>query len=76
MLMLADYQIMFVGPPGNGYIGCYKNASRAERLAKRLRTNLRPTSSASVERKGSVNIAWVALADSAARDSVRGCLVT
>ena len=45
MLMTADYQISFVGPPGNGYIGCfYKNASRAERLAKRLRTNLRPTS--------------------------------
>jgi len=72
----ADYQIILVGPPGSGYIGFYENASRAQRVAKRLRRNLRRSSGGSVERRGSINIAWVALADSAARDSVRGCLVT
>ena len=73
----ADYQIILVGPPGSGYIGFYENASRAQRVAKRLRRNLRRSSSGgSVERRGSINIAWVALAGSAARDSVRGCLVT
>jgi len=73
---LPDYQIIFSGPRGGGYIGFYKNASRAKRVAKQLRDNAQRISGASIERHGSINIVWVDLADAAARANVRGCLVT
>ena len=71
-----DYQIIFSGPRGGGYIGFYRNASRAKRVAMQLRKNAQRTSGAAVERHGAINIVWVDLPDRAARASVRGCLVT
>jgi hypothetical protein len=71
----ADYQILFSGPRGGGYIGFYENASRARRVATQLRKNAQRTSGASVERHGSINIVFVDMADPAARERVRGCLV-
>jgi hypothetical protein len=71
-----DYQIIFSGRQGGGYIGFYKNASRAARVGKRLRTNAQRTSGAAVERHGAINIIWVDLSQPAAREAVRGCLVT
>jgi len=71
-----EYQIIFSGPRGGGYIGFYRNQSRAMRVAKQLRRNAQRTSGAAVERHGAINIVWVDLPDPAARESVRGCLVT
>ena len=71
-----EYQIILSGPRGGGYIGFYKNVSRAKRVAAQLRKNAQRTSGAAVERHGAVNIVWVDLADPAARESVRSCLVT
>ncbi len=71
-----DYQIVFSGPRGGGYIGFYRNTSRARRVAMQLRKNAQRTSGAAVERHGAINIVWVDLPDPAARASVRGCLVT
>ena len=71
-----DYQIVLASRRGGGYIGFYRNVSRAKRVAKRLRANARRTSGAAAERHGSINIVWVDLSDSAARRAVRGCLVT
>jgi hypothetical protein len=70
------YQILFSGPRGGGYIGFYKNQSRAVRVARRLRRNAQRTSGAAVERHGAINIVWVDLSADAARENVRGCLVT
>ena len=72
----ADYQIIFSGRHGGGYIGFYKNASRAARVGKRLRISAQRTKGAAAERHGAINIVWVDLADEAARASVRACLVT
>lgn len=71
-----EYQIIFSGARGGGYIGFYRNESRAKRVAKQLRKNAQRTSGAAVERHGAINIVWVDLPDSAARAAVRGCLVT
>lgn len=71
----ADYQIVMDGPRGGGYIGFYRNASRAERVVKQLKRNATQFTGASAERHGAVNIVWVDLPDKAARASVRGCLV-
>ncbi len=71
----ADYQIVMDGPRGGGYIGFYKNASRAERVLRQLRKNATQFSGAAVEGHGAVNIVWVDLPGKAARTSVRGCLV-
>jgi len=71
-----EYQIIFSGPRGGGYIGFYRNQSRAMRVAKQLRRNAQRTSGAAVERHGAINIVWVDLPDLAARERVRGCLVT
>jgi hypothetical protein len=70
------YQIVLDSRHGGGYIGLYKNVSRATRVAKQLRKNAKRTTGASVERHGSINILWIDLPDPAARESVRGCLVT
>ncbi len=71
----ADYQIVMDGPRGGGYIGFYRNASRAARVVTQLKKNAARVSGASAERHGAVNIVWVDLPDKAARASVRGCLV-
>jgi hypothetical protein len=71
-----EYQIIFSGPRGGGYIGFYKNQSRAMRVAKQLRRNALRTSGAAVERHGAINIVWVDLPGGGARTGVRGCLVT
>jgi hypothetical protein len=72
----ADYQIiMDSARGGGGYIGFYKNASRAQRVIKQLRKNAKSFTGAAVENHGAVNIVWVDLPDKAARASVRGCLV-
>ena len=71
----ADYQIVMDGPRGGGYIGFYKNASRAARVVKQLKKNATRFTGAAAERHGAVNIVWVDLPDKAARASVRGCLV-
>jgi hypothetical protein len=71
----AEYQIVMDSPRGGGYIGFYKNASRAQRVIKQLRKNAKSFKGAAVERHGAVNIVWVDLPDKAARVSVRGCLV-
>ena len=71
----ADYQIVMDGPRGGGYIGFYKNASRAARVLRQLRRNATQFSGAAVEGHGAVNIVWVDLPDKAARTSVRACLV-
>jgi hypothetical protein len=71
-----QYQIIFSGPRGGGYIGFYKNQSRALRVARQLRKNAKRTSGAAVERHGAINIVWVDLAAESARESVRSCLVT
>jgi hypothetical protein len=71
-----EWQIIFSGPRGGGYIGFYKNRSRAMRVAKQLRRNALRTSGAAVERHGAINIVWVDLPGDPARASVRGCLVT
>ena len=63
------------GPRGGGYIGFYKNASRAARVVKQLQQNATRVTGAAAERHGAVNIVWVDLPDKAARASVRGCLV-
>jgi hypothetical protein len=70
-----DYQIIFDGPDGGGYIGFYKNTSRAERVVKQLKKNATRFTGAAAERHGAVNIVWVDLPDKAARESVRACLV-
>jgi hypothetical protein len=70
-----DYQIIFDGPHGGGYIGFYKNTSRAERVVKQLKKNATRFTGAAAERHGAVNIVWVDLPDKAARESVRACLV-
>ena len=71
-----EYQIIFSGPRGGGYIGFYKNVSRAKRVATRLRKNAQRTSGAAAERHGAINIVWVDLPGAAARERVRDCLVT
>jgi hypothetical protein len=71
-----DYQIIFSGPRGGGYIGFYKNASRAQRVGAQLRENAQRTRGASVERHGAINIVWVDMPDPVARAGVRSCLVT
>jgi hypothetical protein len=71
-----EFQIVLDSPHGGGYIGFYKNVSRAKRVAARLRANAKRTHGAAVERHGSIDIIWVDLAGSAARAGVRGCLVT
>ncbi len=71
-----DYQIIFTGSRGGGYIGFYRNASRAKRVATQLRKNAKRTSGAAVERHGAINIVWIDLADRGARASVRACLVS
>jgi hypothetical protein len=71
-----DYQIIFSGRHGGGYIGFYKNTSRAARVARQLRVNAQRTNGAAVERHGAITIVWIDLADQAARASVRACLVT
>ena len=71
----ADYQIVMDSPRGGGYIGFYKNASRAARVVQQLKKNATRVTGASAERHGAVNIVWVDLPDKAARASVRGCLV-
>jgi hypothetical protein len=71
----ADYQIVMDSSRGGGYIGFYKNASRAQRVVKQLRKNAKSFKGAAVENHGAVNIVWVDLPDKAARASVRGCLV-
>lgn len=73
---LPDYQIIFSGPRGGGYVGFYKNVSRATRVAAQLRKTAQRTSGASVERHGAINIVFIDLAGAAARSDVRGCLVT
>ena len=70
-----DYQIVMDGPRGGGYIGFYKNTSRAERVVKQLKKNATRFTGAAAERHGAVNIVWVDLPDKAARQSVRACLV-
>lgn len=70
----ADYQIVFEGPRGGGYIGFYKSATRAARVVKQLRQNATRFSGAAAERHGAVNIVWVDLPARAARASVRSCL--
>jgi hypothetical protein len=72
----ADYQIIFSGRHGGGYIGFYRNASRAARVGRQLRSSAQRTKGAAAERHGAINIVWVDLADAAARASVRACLVT
>ena len=71
----ADYQIVFDGRRGGGYIGLYKNASRAERVVKQLRKNATRIRGTAAERHGAVNIVWVDLPGQAERQSVRACLV-
>jgi hypothetical protein len=71
----ADYQIIFDGRSGGGYVGFYKNVSRAQRVVKQLRKNATRFTGAAAERHGAVNIVWVDLPDKAARQSVRACLV-
>jgi hypothetical protein len=71
-----EYQIILDSRHGGGYIGFYKNEARAKRLATRLRANATRTRGAAVERHGTINIVWVDLPGSAARASVRACLVT
>ena len=71
-----DYQIIFQGSRGGGYIGFYKNVGRARRVAARLRTNARRAGNAGTERHGTINIVWVDLDDRGARARVRACLVT
>jgi hypothetical protein len=71
-----EYQIILDGRRGGGYIGFYKNVSRAKRITKTLRANAQRTTGAAVERHGAINIIWVDLADAASRERVRGCLVT
>jgi hypothetical protein len=71
-----EYQIIFSDPRGGGYIGFYRNDSRAKRVATQLRKNAQHTSGAAVERRGAINIVWVDLPDPAARAGVRDCLVT
>ena len=71
----ADYQIIFDGPHGGGYIGFYKNTSRAARVVKQLKKNATRFTGAAAERHGAVNIVWVDLPDKASRESVRACLV-
>ena len=71
-----EYQIIFSGPRGGGYIGFYKNVSRAKRVATQLRKNAQRTSGAAVERHSAINIVWVDLPDQGARRRVRDCLVT
>jgi hypothetical protein len=69
-----EYQIIFSGPRGGGYIGFYKNASRARRVAAQLRKNAQRTTGAAVERHGAINVVWVDLPDQGARRRVRACL--
>ncbi len=69
-----EYQIIFSGPRGGGYIGFYKNASRARRVAAQLRKNAQRTTGADVERHGAINVVWVDLPDQGARRRVRACL--
>ena len=71
-----DYQIIFTGRRGGGYIGFYRNTSRAKRVATQLRKNAKRTSGAAVERHGAINIVWIDLADRNARANVRACLVS
>jgi hypothetical protein len=71
-----DYEIILHSPRGGAFIGFYKNESRAKRLATQLRSSAKRTRGAAVERHGTINIVWVDLAGSAARDGVRACLVT
>jgi hypothetical protein len=71
-----EYQIILDSRRGGGYIGFYKNVSRAQRITKRLRANAQRTTGADVERHGAINVVWVDLADAASRERVRGCLVT
>ena len=74
---LPEYQIIFGRPRGGGgYIGFYRNRSRAMRVAKQVRQTVQRMSGAAVERHGSINIVWIDLPDPAARERVRGCLVT
>ena len=63
----AEYQIVMDGPRGGGYIGFYKNASRAARVVKQLKENATRVTGAAAERHGAVNIVWVDLPDKAAR---------
>lgn len=70
----ADYQIVFQGPSGGGYIGFYESATRAARVIKQLRQNASRVDGAAAERHGAVNIVWVDLPGKAARVSVRSCL--
>jgi hypothetical protein len=72
----AEHQIIFSGPRGGGYIGFYKNTSRAKRVLTQLRKNAQRTSGAAVERNGAINIVWIDLPDQGARRRVRDCLVT
>ena len=69
-----EFQIILSGPRGGGYIGFYRNATRARRVAVRLRRNATRTSGASVERHGAINVLWVDLPDPNARANVRACL--
>ncbi len=70
----ADYQIVFEGPRGGGYIGFYKSATRAARVVKQLRQTASRVDGAAAERHGAVNIVWVDLPGQPARASVRSCL--
>jgi hypothetical protein len=71
----ADYQIIFDGAHGGGYIGFYKNTSRAQRVVRQLRKHATRFTGAAAERHGAVNIVWIDLPDKASRQSVRACLV-
>jgi hypothetical protein len=71
----AEYQIVFEGRSGGGYIGFYKNQARAKRVAVQLRRNASRVNGAGAENHGAINIVWIDMANQTARSSVRACLV-